>query len=822
MSAASSEDDECICRVCRFSWGIDLPVPATDVDDLPSLHRQAKQLSIAIFRSWVLLNKTLKRYEDIICKRWTKKNNVQRTKVLLSAWPAMAATHRPDFAQLRDIGQKGCRRRVNRAKEREANIWPYINLEDLVQPANLLSFLNARGRCLPHKFAFQDHICAHVARPSSKSEDVNQCRMVLHGKTTPMSYAAISIFEPGDNADIMGLHPTTGLLILEIQDRILDFLVSCCRLILHDVNLDTTDLYPTKRSTPPTSTSSLSWRTVTALANEAPYRIPQRLDLHRLCMLVEAKRSEAEEHIWSLREDPGYFSLHLQEWSEHSTEMVLDKYKMRHKSVGTPSFWNRQCKNIIGHAYRCLIFLDELYEELKLVILLTKRHKKSIQPSKRLPRELEKVYQKLDKLVEEMRHGPLNDLVIGVPASPPLRKGFERDARDVIPRIHDLTIKPASSGPTWYVNVLFRTLLSEEQHQKHGLTNIVGEIQRTLDEHSAESDSITPWVTSRFADLALVVEIGHQLDLFQPWSTMWRHYSDKKLLDADYDEIAAINDMVDQAVVCTTIDIDPANFAYPSDKRKNKDTVARMRASEKSLDHLWKKFDEHCIQHTGYNLHHFLYDFFKERQRRLQRTPPWVEPKSKGPSCTEQKVEPKLSTTTAPRSLPLQQLDPNARCSHPGKAELLENSTPGKVKIKSRPAAARFEREELADTKASVSEDISSNRIMVTKRAYKVFSTIFHMVSDQEHHNRGEVAWNEFLYAMSSIGFSPEKLYGYVLMWTRFFFSFCFLLRILTYAKGQAGSLHPRRSMSREVSSSMSRIRRQRCIFGWRRGLVAD
>ena len=39
----------------------------------------------------------------------------------------------------------------------------------------------------------------------------------------------------------------------------------------------------------------------------APYTVPIRLDLGRLRVLVDAKVGELEDHIWALREDPGYF-----------------------------------------------------------------------------------------------------------------------------------------------------------------------------------------------------------------------------------------------------------------------------------------------------------------------------------------------------------------------------------------------------------------------------------------------------------------------------------------------------------------------------------
>lgn len=47
----------------------------------------------------------------------------------------------------------------------------------------------------------------------------------------------------------------------------------------------------------------------------------------------------------------------------------------------------------------------------------------------------------------------------------------------------------------------------------------------------------------------------------------------------------------------------------------------------------------------------------------------------------------------------------------------------------------------------------------LNKRAYKIFSMLFHISSANEHPT-GEISWTEFLYAMQAVGFAPEKLYG--------------------------------------------------------------
>jgi len=55
-------------------------------------------------------------------------------------------------------------------------------------------------------------------------------------------------------------------------------------------------------------------------------------------------------------------------------------------------------------------------------------------------------------------------------------------------------------------------------------------------------------------------------------------------------------------------------------------------------------------------------------------------------------------------------------------------------------------------------------RFIVNKRAYKVFKTLFHDPLSPDR--PGEVAWQDFLYAMATIRFMFEKLYGSVWKFT--------------------------------------------------------
>ena len=72
----------------------------------------------------------------------------------------------------------------------------------------------------------------------------------------------------------------------------------------------------------------------------SPYRVPTQIDFKRLKSVIDAKLSDAEDDIRSLREDPGYFADFVQDWSDHRQETLLDTDGSRHPVLDKPLFWD--------------------------------------------------------------------------------------------------------------------------------------------------------------------------------------------------------------------------------------------------------------------------------------------------------------------------------------------------------------------------------------------------------------------------------------------------------------------------------------------------
>lgn len=127
--------------------------------------------------------------------------------------------------------------------------------------------------------------------------------------------------------------PGEGLQVLEIQERIYPFLIRCCELILHDLKSEGSLLdekYQILEQAPITSIQALPSNdgnilaALSTISQEAPYRLPAQLDLERLKGIFAAKRSAAGDHLWAMREDPGYFAEEIKDWSEHRNDRVPD------------------------------------------------------------------------------------------------------------------------------------------------------------------------------------------------------------------------------------------------------------------------------------------------------------------------------------------------------------------------------------------------------------------------------------------------------------------------------------------------------------------
>lgn len=244
--------------------------------------KQAKEAASSIFLNHDRLSQILDRYEQEIRARWGAMSGKDRTRVLLGAWgPAMNLTHRPDAQQCRHLEEKGEDIQPANGAARHAFMWPHINLEDLRGDTNLLLFLNARGRHSPAAFAAADWDATSLGRSFGFLDTLQlekRVKMDLDS-TDPEQYGTLSPETDKHNK----ANGPEGLLILEVQERILQFLVKVCESILEDKKVD----FPSLKDVP---TQSEPPR-IRPSTDNSPYCLPSPPDLQHVLSLARSRCS---------------------------------------------------------------------------------------------------------------------------------------------------------------------------------------------------------------------------------------------------------------------------------------------------------------------------------------------------------------------------------------------------------------------------------------------------------------------------------------------------------------------------------------------------
>lgn len=221
---------------------------------------------------------------------------------------------------------------------------PDINVEDLFEEKPLLLIVYARARYLPSVFAAVD----------SQSLFIGHSSKALQGPFLP----DYDVFMDGDSpatygkmfgnsstyADdkIMGgkaYKSGDGMDVLDAQERLRKFLVTCCKLTLNIKVMNVPDKLVSSipRSTFRTSRDESEYACVADLANETPYISPKEVDLRRVRAIISARLSDAEDQFRKRREDPMYFADVTRGWIEHAPEKLLDGQGKKHLDLASPS-----------------------------------------------------------------------------------------------------------------------------------------------------------------------------------------------------------------------------------------------------------------------------------------------------------------------------------------------------------------------------------------------------------------------------------------------------------------------------------------------------
>jgi hypothetical protein len=765
LSDEAASDDETAFRDIDWSNTADffdsispnLPRP-TSFPTADEVRQESRKRATKILSDWEALNKIIERHEERIQKRWRQKTKAKRRQILLSAWPNMSKMHRPDF----DAFKKG-----RREESREAYLWPYINLEDLEQTRPLLLLLNARSRHQPYCFAHADYNAPHLGHGTGaiRSAFLNLHTMMFTGRTTPETYGELIAWDDNDDASLWlvhgkGFHPGHGLVLLEIQQRIYEFLLDCTRQILHDI--PETALVKDFPVLPEAAIKDEGdWHSLAAVAADAPYRLPAQLDLASLENIIDAKRSAAEDHLIALREDPGYFADVVNDYKEHRVEVIPDTNDNPHPTLAPhihPLFWNRVLQNVVPEAYMKVEIWSTLHSLVANLRHLFSKYHDRISPEKDLPKDLYNALVDLKYFLEQFAIGPVNQLKIAAPASPPLRRLFVRQTQQpgtsqMIAETRTGVSRSDNQGELLWI---LETLWGDSRLVfLAGRKTLMDELERLVQMDPKNKELVSSRVAGLISDLAVISECLHQIELYQPWANTFENgfVERQKEIQKEYGNLTSGWNKYLVSFEGTSLaklgSPEDGRFHYPAEKRRSRENVELMRSAERNLDTFWRVVDSIMPVTRGMTRRNAAFKVITRISGCLQRTPAWVEPE-------KQPVRVK-NLEKSPADLQFELVHRTEKTIEPATASL------PKKKVKSQGKPSVSDKTVEPELPAENGYD-GQPTFKVDKRSLKVFSTLFFQPSQTAQ--PGEIPWNDFLHAMGTTAFTVEKLYGSVWQFT--------------------------------------------------------
>lgn len=728
---------------------------------------QRRQLANSIFASRDKIRHILDAKEATLQDKWKSWNKARKKKFLQAVWPKIPRRKSPhvhDFLESLNDQQK----QPSPATDCDTVYkWPRLNMEDLSHANNLPLLLNSRGRNNPDMFALTDIATCRIGVRSGKIKIawLPGWTMVLIGQSAPESYGTLVRWKKYFGAlrlCVAGVHlgVGTGLLILEAQSKIYDFLLECCYQMFPDTPpgslLSIRSLHQPETSRIEATVADY-FDLATAVA-QAPYRTPVALDTYRLAQLLDAKRAAAEDHAWSIQEDPGYFKEVLLARARHRHDQVPGIDGRKDPVVNTQSFWNDVVHFELDTTFYYMLHWDMMSGLAKQLHVKVQPGFEKFNQQEPLPADIEVILIQMLAFAASFTEAFRHALAAAIPASKEIGVKYVRllDAQGNLTRAIPSKPLPADD----ILMKLFGHMLSDNAtvRKQIGLAEMVSILQCHINENPRQARRLSPFVSRLFAELAFITELSRLLDGLDPWASTLplkaqELYGAKPFelpQDIVFGKIRKTlqkhgNDPVNSARIHLPIPI-KETLNYPIDKAYNERNVNSLRRAEWNLDSFWKQWDCVFYKDIGISLTDLLGSKSKGT-RVIHRTLPFCP---RNVSAVSPLITNGLPTTYATHS-----------------------ERPGRYVVEAPRAKIKTRSESYADTDAATEAGSASDlpgadnvltaltvKFRLKAKHLKVFRSIFHARNSNVH--QGELDFKEFRCAMRAIGFGMEKLYGSV------------------------------------------------------------
>ncbi|KAI0854414.1 hypothetical protein F5Y00DRAFT_223043 [Daldinia vernicosa] len=303
----------------------------------------------------------------------------------------MPSPHRPDIAV--------CRKLVPIEKWNMSPLmWPYINLEDLCKTEPLLLMLNSRGRHSPGDFinfdfnslipGYQTPYYNIVYLPGYVMSFGEPPSLETYGQLHPDTDSDVR-FDQGSNRGVFTAD--NGIRTLAVQDRLYNFLIKCCEAILHDIpteDLTQADQHILCSPTVLMLTSNSPRLRFSAIdAFEDLYKRPYKVEFSRIESIVRSMLVAAEDHLLSMRDDPDYFRMVLNQREENCPKRLLDANGQGHPTFlqNKNSYWAGLIRQVFSDAFLIFCVLEATYDSFRYLHSLFKEWKEDPSQTTALP-----------------------------------------------------------------------------------------------------------------------------------------------------------------------------------------------------------------------------------------------------------------------------------------------------------------------------------------------------------------------------------------------------------------------------------------------------
>jgi len=139
---------------------------------------------------------------------------------------------------------------------------------------------------------------------------------------------------------------------------------------------------------PQLSDNDVFYGSLETVVREAPYHITALLDLGCLQALAQARKTEAEDHIWLLREDPGYFTETVSDAKDHRPETLYGEHcGQMHKNGRKNILLPRLLERVATDAYMNFSIWHEIHQRIPDLHMLSARYGDVIAETKNLPHD---------------------------------------------------------------------------------------------------------------------------------------------------------------------------------------------------------------------------------------------------------------------------------------------------------------------------------------------------------------------------------------------------------------------------------------------------